>query len=229
MAVSTRKYREFLRAIESAEVGNIWDLAGDRGYEIACLLGYTFDQTHKTMQDVNATEIIEPKYDRVYLANVAELLGESANINLLYKTADSPIGVSSTDPITASAAVISFVTNDTADTGTATASDETTLTQNGKTWTTDEHQNQMVVITGGTGAGQRRRIASNTADALTVSVAWTVNPSTDSTYKILDDASRFLYGYIDFGESAEFMQIVLPFEAPNGDRAFAVSEAEENV
>lgn len=70
--------------------------------------------------------------------------------------------------------------------GTATAGAATTLTDTAKAWTTNEWAGYEVAVYDGTGAGQYRTIASNTATALTVSVAWATNPSTDSKYKIKD-------------------------------------------
>jgi hypothetical protein len=70
------------------------------------------------------------------------------------------------------------------DSGTATAGGNTTLTDSAQTWDTNEYANFVVFIVSGTGAGQKRTIASNTATALTVSTAWTVNPNTTSVYSI---------------------------------------------
>ena len=69
-------------------------------------------------------------------------------------------------------------------TGTATAGGATTLTDGGKTWTVNQWSNSQVRITAGTGAGQVRTIASNTATALTVSAAWATNPDATSVYAV---------------------------------------------
>lgn len=69
-------------------------------------------------------------------------------------------------------------------TSTATAGAATTLTDSVQTWTVDAYANLTVRITGGTGAGQIRRIASNTATVLTVTTAWTTIPDATSTYVI---------------------------------------------
>jgi hypothetical protein len=69
-------------------------------------------------------------------------------------------------------------------TGTATAGASTTLTNSAKTWATNQWTNFQVRITGGTGAGQTRTIASNTGTVLTVSAAWTVTPDATSVYAI---------------------------------------------
>lgn len=69
-------------------------------------------------------------------------------------------------------------------TGTATAGGASTLTNGAKTWTTNQWTNYMIRISGGTGKGQTRVIASNTGTVLTVSSAWTTIPDATSTYEI---------------------------------------------
>lgn len=68
--------------------------------------------------------------------------------------------------------------------GTATAGAATTLTNGAKSWATNQWANFQVRITGGTGAGQVRTIASNTGTVLTVSASWTTSPDATSTYVI---------------------------------------------
>lgn len=80
-------------------------------------------------------------------------------------------------------------------TGTATAGGTTTLTNSAKTWTVNQWANYQIRITGGTGVGQVRTVASNTATAITVSAAWTVNPDATSTYEICgNDDNLYLLG-----------------------------------
>lgn len=69
-------------------------------------------------------------------------------------------------------------------TGTATAGAGTTLTNSGKSWTTNQWANYQIRITAGTGAGQIRTIASNTGTVITVSSAWSTNPDATSAYSI---------------------------------------------
>jgi hypothetical protein len=69
--------------------------------------------------------------------------------------------------------------------GTATSGGATSLTDTANTWTVNEYVGDFLVITGGTGSGQVRRITSNTANALTVAT-WTTNPSSDSTYELYE-------------------------------------------
>lgn len=73
------------------------------------------------------------------------------------------------------------------DQGTATSGTATTLADTSKAWTVNAWATRAVRITGGTGSGQTRVIASNTATVLTVGVAWTTNPDATSAYKIVDD------------------------------------------
>lgn len=76
-------------------------------------------------------------------------------------------------------------------TGTATAGGASTLTNAAKAWGTNMWANYQVRITAGTGKGQIRSIASNTATVLTVSSAWTVNPDATSVYSIEGNDDAF--------------------------------------
>ncbi|MCM8595179.1 hypothetical protein [Accumulibacter sp.] len=71
------------------------------------------------------------------------------------------------------------------ETGTSTGSNTaTTLNHTGKTWLANAWTNAQVRLTGGTGAGQVRTVASNTASSLTLASAWTVTPDATSAYSI---------------------------------------------
>lgn len=76
-------------------------------------------------------------------------------------------------------------------TGTATSATSTTLVNTSKNWTVNQWTNYQVKITGGTGAGQIRSIASNTATAITVAT-WTITPDATSVYAI-EGNEDFLY------------------------------------
>lgn len=84
---------------------------------------------------------------------------------------------------------------------TATAGAASTLTDANANWTVNFYSNSDVVIISGTGAGQRRRIASNTGTVLTLAAAvtgnartgnWITNPDATSVYRIIP-SSDFLY------------------------------------
>jgi hypothetical protein len=77
-------------------------------------------------------------------------------------------------------------------TGTATAGGASTLTQSTKNWTVNQWTNYQIRITGGTGAGQIRTIASNTATVITVGTAWTTQPDATSVYSI-EGNDDFIY------------------------------------
>jgi len=71
----------------------------------------------------------------------------------------------------------------TAFSGTATAGGASTLTDSGASFAAIP-VGTIVAITGGTGKGQTRAIASHTGTVLTVSSAWTTQPDTTSTYLV---------------------------------------------
>jgi hypothetical protein len=71
-----------------------------------------------------------------------------------------------------------------ADNGTVTASGNTTLTDSSKTWIPNAFKNKIVECITGANAGEQRTVLSNTLTQLTISEAWTVNPSADDKYKI---------------------------------------------
>lgn len=82
------------------------------------------------------------------------------------------------------------------DSGTSTGSnDSTTLNDTSKTWTVNMHANKTLITILGTGPGQIKKIASNTATALTLASGYTFNPSIDATtqYIICEEGYRYLY------------------------------------
>lgn len=87
--------------------------------------------------------------------------------------------------------------------GTATAGAVGALTDTGKTWIVNKYSNFDVEITAGTGVGQRRRIASNTATVLTLAAAVTGNartgnfglaPDATSVYRIIPSTDWLYFG-----------------------------------
>ncbi|KND49189.1 MAG: Mucin-2 precursor [Parcubacteria bacterium C7867-008] len=78
---------------------------------------------------------------------------------------------------------------------TATAGAARTLTDTVQTMTVDRYSNYRLLITGGTGVGQSRRIICNTATVFTLNKAWDTNPDNTSTYEIWGDYDKaFLAG-----------------------------------
>lgn len=81
------------------------------------------------------------------------------------------------------------------DDGTSTGSnDSTTLNDTGKSWPVNKWQSpvKVLLIKAGTGSGQIRKIASNTATQLTITEAWTTIPDATSTYAIRDEGWRLM-------------------------------------
>lgn len=60
---------------------------------------------------------------------------------------------------------------------TATGTGASTVSLSTASWTTNEHVGKSVYVKSGTGVGQHRVVQSNTATQLTVSVAWTTQPT----------------------------------------------------
>lgn len=84
---------------------------------------------------------------------------------------------------------------------TANSATSTTIVSTGAGWVVNQYANSDVEIVSGTGAGQRRRIASNTSDTLTLAGAvagasrtgpWSVTPSTDSVF-VIKPSNDFIY------------------------------------
>lgn len=63
-----------------------------------------------------------------------------------------------------------------------------TLTDGTQTWTVNDFRGKLIEILTGTGAGQIRAIASNTATAITIAGAWTA-PTGTSTYAIRNNGA----------------------------------------
>ena len=79
-------------------------------------------------------------------------------------------------------------------TGTATAGGANTLTNGGKNWASNQWTNSQLRLTAGSGAGQIRTVASNTATTLTLSSAWSTAPDATSQYSLEgnDDVLYFI-------------------------------------
>ncbi|MBN2045439.1 MAG: hypothetical protein JW757_10500 [Anaerolineales bacterium] len=95
--------------------------------------------------------------------------------------------------------------------GIATAGAAASLTDSGANWPVNGYAGYYVEIEDGTGEGQVRAIASNTATALTVAANWSTNPSTDSVYRIYkyEDYATKQLGEIGFTQSENNGEAVL--------------------
>lgn len=76
--------------------------------------------------------------------------------------------------------------------GTASAGAANTLTNAAKNWTANQWSNFQIRIISGTGAGQVRTIASNTATVITLVANWTVAPDATSAY-VIEGNDDFIY------------------------------------
>lgn len=83
------------------------------------------------------------------------------------------------------------------DSGTAESGGANTLTDTDKSWGVNAHAGRYVTITAGTGAGQTRKISSNTATQLTVAANWTTNPDATSQYQISGSIADHDYDLAD--------------------------------
>jgi hypothetical protein len=69
-----------------------------------------------------------------------------------------------------------------------------TLTDSGLALEKGRYENHRIVITGGTGMGQHRRIVGHTATTFTIPKNWDINPDNTSTYEIWADYDRVYVG-----------------------------------
>mgnify|MGYP001571944501 FL=1 len=60
-----------------------------------------------------------------------------------------------------------------------------TIGKTGSGWTVDAYKDQHTVIIAGTGAGQRRKVNTNSATTLTVSPAWATTPDGTSVFIVV--------------------------------------------
>jgi hypothetical protein len=65
-----------------------------------------------------------------------------------------------------------------------------TLADTGQAMTPSRYRNYRLFITGGTGAGQNKRIINNTATVFTVPQNWDTNPDNTSTYEVWPNTDR---------------------------------------
>ena len=101
--------------------------------------------------------------------------------------ATNPLHVTDTGNLTKLDEVIAAIRNimeASVDTGIATAGTVNDITDTAKDWPVNGFTNLVVEITEGKGKGQIRRIASNTADTLTVDPDFAIAPDDTSQYRI---------------------------------------------
>jgi len=91
----------------------------------------------------------------------------------------------------------------------ATTANSITIGDSAETWIPNEFAGQIIQLTGGTGAGQSRRIVSNTATVVTVALAFETSPDTTTDFKIDSEAL--------YGASNSVKAIGITGESPMGE------------
>jgi hypothetical protein len=79
-----------------------------------------------------------------------------------------------------------------ANTGTVSSTSRTML-DDGLTLERDRYANHRILITGGTGAGQNRRIVAHTSNTFTIARNWETTPDATSTYEVWPDFDRLYF------------------------------------
>lgn len=166
-----------------------------------------------------ASSIVSSSNPGSFLAGMVGLYvrftsGALAGVRRLIVAVPSPTTLTVTSFGSAPATNDSFVVE--VPEGTATAGTTTTLSDTGQAWVVNQYRDADVIIIAGTGAGQRRRIGSNTATVLTLNAAVTGNPRTGpfsvapdatSVYRIVP-SSDFLYLQIGGGTAFYRLDVV---------------------
>lgn len=107
---------------------------------------------------------------------------------------------------------------------TATASTNRRLTDSTLSLTNDQYRNYQIRLTGGTGAGQRRRITSNINNTFEVDSKWTINPDATTTYEVWPNTD-----YIYFVGNGQALTLAYDMESdvwvtgPSGDASVATN------
>jgi len=87
----------------------------------------------------------------------------------------------------------------------ATSGATLSITDSTKSWTPHAYIGKFVVIVGGTGVGQVRKITENDATSLTIGFAWTINPDATTTFRIYDTVYRVNGTFPGFSNSGAFL------------------------
>jgi hypothetical protein len=74
----------------------------------------------------------------------------------------------------------------------ATSATSLTIVDSTKSWTTNQFVGKFVVLVGGTGIGQVRKITSNDGTTITIDYPWYTNPDATTTFRVYDNVWRYL-------------------------------------
>ena len=103
------------------------------------------------------------------------------------------------------------------DYGIVTSSTTTTITDSSKSWISSAYVNLQVKIVSGTGIGQIRYITANTANQITVSTAWSINPDATSRFEVVG-YKTFIETNIPWSTSTSYYgntMVVIPIKGLN--------------
>lgn len=95
---------------------------------------------------------------------------------------------------------------------TATSGGASTFVVSGATWTTNRYAYASLVIVAGTGAGQARRILSNTGTTLTTFRNWTTNPGAGSIGVIVTSGIHYMGGRASSASSSSIVDSSVSWE-----------------
>ena len=74
----------------------------------------------------------------------------------------------------------------------ATSATNLTIVDSTKSWTTNQFVDKFVVLVGGTGIGQIRKITSNDGTTITIDYPWYTTPDATTTFRVYDNVWRYL-------------------------------------
>ena len=114
--------------------------------------------------------------------------------------------------------------------GTANGATSRRLTDTTQSMVNDQYRNYQIRLTGGTGAGQRRRITSNIDRTFEVDSKWTITPDATTTYEVWPNTD-YIY-FVGNSQSATFAYDVesdVWVTGPSGDASMTTSTAVTKV
>jgi hypothetical protein len=110
-------------------------------------------------------------------------------------------------------------------TSTATSGGASTLIDTAQLWTVDAYAGLRVNILSGTGEGQERDIASNTADTLTVTTLWDTEPDDTSVYTVGGIPWHYTHSWNDYGTRSRWkrLRFIRPYVETSGNYDIALT------
>lgn len=94
------------------------------------------------------------------------------------------------------------------DYGTMEAATSTSVTDTGKSWTSNQWSGDRIRLLSGAGAGQIRQIATNTATKITTLTPWTTTPAAGDEYQI-ETANAYTDPQFPTGTKSEYYDLIV--------------------